>query len=307
MAGERIEGALAALPIYLRRPHTIVRPLGRFARRKPLGAIGGIIVGVFILVAIIGPFIAPFDPYKSYFTQQYAPPGEKAPDGTMFLLGTDHLGRDTLSRLLHGTRLSIKVGLISVGIGVTLGSLIGIVGAYLGGRVDLTLQRIVDALLSFPALILALAIMAVLGPSLNNVIFTLVIIFIPGSSRVVRSEALKVKETVYVEAARAIGSSDPRIIFRHVLPNCMAPYIVFATANLGLAIVVEASLSFLGAGVPVNVPSWGGMLAIAGSSYIEVSPWIILFSGLPITIVVFGFNLLGDALRDVLDPRLRGT
>ena len=279
----------------------------RFARRKPLGAVGAIIVAVFILVAIIGPFIAPFDPYKFHPTQKYAAPGETAPGGEIFILGTDHLGRDTLSRLLAGTRLSIRVGLISVGIGVTLGALIGVVGAYLGGRVDLTLQRIVDAMLSFPALILALAIMAVLGPSLNNVIFTLVIIFIPGSSRVVRSEALRVKETVYVEAARAIGCTDVRVIFRHVMPNCMAPYIVFATANLGLAIVVEASLSFLGAGVPVNVPSWGGMLAVAGSSYIEVSPWIILFSGLPITTVVFGFNLLGDALRDVLDPRLRGS
>ena len=181
------------------------------------------------------------------------------------------------------------------------------VAAYVGGHLDLLFQRIVDSMMSFPALIFAMGIMAVLGASLNNIIFTLVIILMPGSSRIIRSEALVVKETVYVEAARAIGSSDWRIIFRHVLPNCLSPYIVFATANLGFAIVVEASLSFLGVGVPPDVPSWGGMLAVAGQKYVEVSPWLVVFPSIAISLVVFGFNLFGDALRDVLDPRLRGT
>lgn len=279
----------------------------RFARRKPLGAMGGIILVVLIVVAIIAPLAAPHDPNELNLRHPYATPGATTAEGKTFLLGADSLGRDILSRLMFGARISLLVGLISVGVGVSLGALVGIVSAYLGGTVDLLVQRVVDAFMSFPALILALGMMVVLGSSLNNVIYVLIIIFIPGSARIVRSEALAVKETVYVEAARAIGSSDLRIMLRHVLPNCMAPYIVFASANLGVAIVTEASLTFLGVGTPIDVPSWGGMLAVAGSKYIEVSPWLLLFPCLTISIVVFGFNLLGDALRDVLDPRLRGT
>ena len=188
-----------------------------------------------------------------------------------------------------------------------MGALLGILSAYVGGTIDLLFQRLVDSFMAFPALIFALGIMAVLGASLNNVILVLVLVFIPGASRIVRAEALAIKETVYVEAARAVGSSDLRIMFRHIMPNCLAPYIVFATANLGFAIVVEASLSFLGVGTPPDVPSWGGMLSIAGQKYVEVSPWLLIFPSVAISIVVFGFNLFGDALRDVLDPRLRGT
>ena len=310
MAEERTGGALAALSTYWGRQPRLLKTLVRFGRQKPLGAMGGIVLVVLVVVAIIASSVAPLDPYKTNLKYKFVSPGVKTLEeegGERFLLGTDQIGRDILSRLMHGARISLYVGLISVGIGVTAGALSGIISAYLGGQVDLLVQRVVDAFMAFPALVLALGMMAVLGPSLNNVILVLVIIFIPGSSRVVRAEALRVKETVYIEAAKAIGSSNVRIMFRHVLPNCMAPYIVFATANLGVAIVTEASLTFLGAGTPPDVPSWGGMLAVGGSGYVEVSPWLLAFPALTIFIVVFGFNLLGDALRDVLDPRLRGT
>ena len=321
MAGERNVRTVEALSIYLRdtvlnrtalRGVTVVplRASMRFARRKPLGGIGGAIFLGMIITAILANFVAPFDPYKSHLTHRYSPPGEKqteAEGGRTFLLGTDNLGRDNLSRLLYGARISLYVGLISVAIGVTAGALLGVVTGYLGGTVDLAFQRVVDAMLAFPGLILALAIMAVLGPSVRNVIIVLVILFIPGSTRIIRSTALSIKETVYVDAARAIGANHLRIMRHHVGPNCVAPYIIFATMNLGLAIVIEASLSFLGLGSPPDVPSWGGSLALSGQHYVEISPWLVVFPCIAITIAVFGFNLLGDALRDVLDPRLRGT
>ena len=317
MAIERIEGALAALSENLRsillNPTAWASLIGsvtavliRFAKRKPLGAIGAIILLSMIVMALVAPIAAPFDPDETHLMYKYASPGDKV-EGRTYLLGSDQVGRDILSRLMYGARISLYVGLVSVGIGVTAGALLGVISAYLGGRVDLLVQRIVDAFMAFPILIFALGVMAVLGPSVNNVILTLVILFIPGSSRVVRSEALRVKESVYVDAARAIGGSDLRIILHHVLPNCMAPYIVFATANLALAIVAEASLTFLGVGTPPTTPTWGGMLSVAGRKYVEVSPWLMIFPSIAISIGVFGFNLLGDALRDVLDPRLRGA
>ena len=281
--------------------------LWRFAKRKPLGAIGGMIVLCLVLVAIVAPFTAPLDPYELHLTDKYASPGQQNGFGETFLLGSDSLGRDILSRVMYGARISLYVGLLSVGVGVSLGAFLGIVSGYLGGKVDLVVQRVVDAFMAFPALVFALGILAALGPSLNNVVLTLILLFIPGSARVVRSQALSVTESVYVDAARAIGASDQRIILRHVLPNCLAPYLVFATANLGLAIVIEASLTFLGVGTPIDVPSWGGMLAVAGAKYVEVAPWLLIFPSIAVVLAVFGFNLLGDALRDVLDPRLRGT
>lgn len=285
-----------------------LRASARFARRKPLGAIGAIILVVLVSVAIVAPLLAPQDPQALHLKNRFAPPGTKTADtGETLLLGGDQLGRDILSRLIHGARISLRVSLISVGIGVTIGALIGLIGAYLGGTVDLVLQRIIDAFMALPSLIFALAMIAFLGSSLNNIILVISITMIPGPARVIRSEALAVKETVYVDAARAIGSSDWRIIFRQVLPNCMAPYIVLATASLALAIILEASLSFLGFGAPPQVSSWGGMLSTAGQHYAKVAPWMLLFPGLAISIVVFGVNLFGDALRDVLDPRLRGT
>lgn len=277
----------------------------RFSRRKPLGGLGALTLAALVIVALAAPLIAPLDPRAIHIQDKYAGPGEVNAKGDRYLLGSDQLGRDTLSRLIYGSRIALRIGLISVAIGVTAGALIGIFTGYLGGKTDLIAQRVVDAMMAFPALILALGIVGLLGPSEKNVIITLVVLFIPGSSRVVRSEALRVKTSNFVEASKSVGCTDLRIILRHVLPNCMAPYIVFATANLGLAIVVEASLSFLGVGASIDEPSWGGMLREAGGKYLEVSPWLIVFPSLAIAMVVFSVNLLGDALRDVLDPRLR--
>ena len=307
MTQARTEGTRTFLATYGGRLSSLLRSAIRFARRSPLGGVGALIVVLLVIVAIVAPYITPFDPREIRLDERYATPWDRSSEGQRYILGTDQLGRDILSRLIMGARISLYVGIISVGIGVTGGALVGIVTAYIGGTVDLTVQRVVDAFMAFPALILALGIMAVLGASLQNVILVLIVIFIPGSSRVVRSTALSVKETVYIEAARAIGSSDLRIMVRHVIPNCVAPYIVFATANLGVAIIVEASLSFLGVGTPIDVPSWGGMLSYAGTKYVEVAPWLLVFPSISIFIVVFGFNVLGDALRDDLDPRLRGT
>ena len=286
----------------------IARPIFTFARRRPLGGLGALILLIMIVVAVTAPLIAPFDPRSVHVKNKFAAPGEiTEKTGERLWLGSDQLGRDTLSRLIYGTRISLYVSLISVGIGVTLGALLGIVSAYFGGVADLVLQRVVDALMAFPGLVLAMAVVAVAGASLQNVVIALVAIFLPGAARVVRSQALAIKETDYMLAGRASGATNLRLIFRHMLPNCMAPYLVFATANLGWAVVIEAGLSFLGLGTPPDVPSWGGTLAYAGQRYIEVSPWLVLFPSIAVSLAVFGFNLFGDALRDVLDPRLRGA
>lgn len=279
-----------------------------FARKQPLGVIGAAILLVMVLVAVFAPALAPFDPYAVHVVHKYASPGTVlAEAGQRFWLGADQLGRDTLSRLLYGARISLYVSLISVGIGVTLGALLGVISAYFGGKVDLLMQRLVDTVMAFPAIILALAVVSVAGASLRNVILALIVFLTPASVRVVRSQALAVKQMDYVLAAQALGATSWRVILRHMVPNCMAPYIVFATANLGFAVVVEAALSFLGVGTPPDVPSWGGMLSITGQKYVEVSPWLVVLPSVAVSIAVFGFNLLGDALRDALDPRLKGV
>ncbi len=281
--------------------------LNTFARKQPLGVIGGLILIFIVLLAFLAPVISPFDPYAVHVTYKYAAPGTVLEStGQRFWLGADQLGRDTLSRLVYGARISLYVSLISVGIGVTLGALIGIMSAYFGGKVDLLAQRLVDTVMAFPAIILALAVVSVFGAALRNFILSLIIFLTPAAARVVRAQALSVKEMDYVLAARAMGANTWRMIFYHMVPNCAAPYIVFATANLGFAVVVEAALSFLGVGTPPDVPSWGGMLSITGQKYVEVSPWLVLFPSLAVSVAVFGFNLLGDALRDALDPRLKG-
>jgi peptide/nickel transport system permease protein len=271
-----------------------------FVRRYPLGALGGAILLALILTAIFAPWIAPHDPQETSVALQYAPPGSAR------ILGGDQLGRDVLSRLIYGARISLSVGLLSVGIGVTAGTLIGIFSAYVGGTVDLVVQRLVDALMGFPPIILALGLMAALGASMNNVVIALVVILLPGATRVVRAQTLSIKELDYVLAARAINASPLRIVLRHILPNVAATYIVLSTITLGFAIVVEASLSFLGVGIPPDVPTWGGMLTLGASRYVNIAPWLAIFPGIAITLVVFAVNLLGDSLRDVLDPRLRG-
>ena len=278
-----------------------------FAKRKPFGTFGATVMVLLILIALLAPVISPFDPYRVHVTDKYAGPGDEARNGGTFLLGSDHLGRDTLSRLIYGSRISLYVGLVSVAIGVTIGSVIGIVSGYFSGKFDLVVQRIVDGFMAFPPLILALTIMAVLGQSLENVIIAVCVVLIPGAARLVRSRVLSLREMDYITAARAVGCGNGRIMFRHILPNTLATYIVFATITLGWAIIVEASLSFLGLGTPPDVPSWGGMLAVASRQWIEVSPWLVLFPALALSIVVIAFNVLGDSLRDILDPRLRGT
>src|SRR5499426_447460 len=286
---------------------TVMPALAGFVRRKPLGAVGAAVLLTMLAVALLAPYLAPFDPYEVHVRYKYANPGALVEEtGQRFWLGADQLGRDTLSRLLYGARVSLYVSLVSVGLGVTLGALIGVMSAFFGGKVDLLVQRLMDTIMAFPAIILALAIVSVAGASLRNVIVALIVLLLPASARVVRAQALAIKEMDYMLAARALGAASWRMIFRHMVPNCVAPYIVFATANLGYAVVVEAALSFLGVGTPPDVPSWGGMLSIAGQKYVEVSPWLVVFPSLVVSLTVFGFNLLGDALRDVLDPRLKG-
>jgi peptide/nickel transport system permease protein len=290
----------AETPLRLRPKPAPPAALFRFVRRYPLGALGGAILLAMILTAIFAPLIAPHDPQATSVERQYARPGSE------LILGGDQLGRDVLSRLIYGTRISLYVGLLSVGIGVTAGTLIGILSAYAGGVVDLVVQRLVDALMGFPPIILALGLMAALGASMNNVVIALVVILLPGATRVVRAQTLSIKELDYVLAARAINASPLRIVLRHILPNVAATYIVLSTITLGFAIVVEASLSFLGVGIPPDVPTWGGMLTLGASRYVNIAPWLAIFPGIAITLVVFAVNLLGDSLRDVLDPRLRG-
>jgi peptide/nickel transport system permease protein len=267
-------------------------------RRQPLGAAGGVIVLVLIAVAVLAPRLAPHGPKEATFAPYLAPSAE-------FPMGTDQLGRDVLSRVIWGARLSLYVGLVSVLFGITAGSLWGAVTAYLGGAADTGSQRVVDSVMALPPIILALALMAALGQSVNNVIIALVVLLTPTAARTVRSIALGITASPYMESARAVGASNLRIIGRHLIPNCMAGYIVLVTTNVSYAIVVEASLSFIGAGAPPDEPSWGGMLT-AGIQAIETAPWMIFFPGLAISLAVFGLNLFGDSIRDVTDPRLRG-
>jgi peptide/nickel transport system permease protein len=272
--------------------------VARIARRQPLGIAGGIIVLSLVLMAIFAEQLAPYDPKHAAF-EIYHPPN------WAFIMGTDHLGRDIFSRVVWGARLSLYVGLVSVSVGITAGSLWGIVTGYLGGVADSLSQRVVDTLMGFPALILALSLMAVLQQSVHNVIITLAILLMPTAARTLRSTALSLKEMGFVESARAMGASHARIIFGHIVPNCLATYIVLFTVNVAYAIVVEAALSFLGLGAPPDEPSWGGMLNAAAHA-IQRAPWIALFPGLAISLTVFGLNMLGDAIRDLTDVKLRG-
>jgi peptide/nickel transport system permease protein len=283
-----------------------VMAVAKFSRRKPLGAVGGVIVLALLVMALLAPVISPYDPRQIIREANNRVPVHVAP-GSTYLLGTDHVGRDVLSRAIHGARISLYVGVGAVLIGVTGWFIVGMVSAYVGGAVDLIVQRIVDAMMAVPGLIIVLAIMAVLGSSLNNVIIAIVIGMLAPVVRTVRSQVLSVKEMEYVVAARAIGAPSARIIGRHLMPNCLAIYLILATYYLGFAIILEASLSFLGVGVPPDVPSWGGMLTAAAQGHITRAPWAGIFPGLAIFIAVLGFNLLGDALRDVLEPRLRGV
>jgi peptide/nickel transport system permease protein len=272
---------------------------GEFCARRPLGAAGAAIVVVMVFLAATANVIAPYDPLETDYAAMLAAPNNA------HWLGTDAFGRDVLSRIIYGSRTALLVGIGASAIGATLGSLIGVASAFFGGRVDLLVQRVMDVFFAFPVIILALAVVAILGTGAENVILAIAVPMVPRCARVVRASALAVREMPYVDAARAAGFGNPRIIMRHMLPNVMAPILIMATAFLGEAILLEASLSFLGLGVQEPVASWGLMLRGAAVQFAESAPWMAIFPGLAISLAVFGFNLFGDSLRDALDPKLR--
>jgi peptide/nickel transport system permease protein len=272
----------------------------RLIREKPLGLLGACIVFGLLGVAIFADVIAPYGYAQTHLLQRFQA------SSVEHWLGTDQLGRDMLSRLIYGTRVSLTVSLGATALGTFLGTLIGVTSAFFGGRYDLGVQRFVDAWEAFPGLLLLLTIMSLLGPGLFNVMVVLGLSFGIQNSRVIRGVALSVKENAYIEAAQAFGGSNLRIMLRHMLPNVTAIIIVVATIGLGNLILVEASLSFLGFGVPPPYPTWGGMLSLQGLSYMYQAPWLAIWPGVALSAAVFGFNMFGDALRDLLDPRLRG-
>ena len=271
-----------------------------FVVRKPLGAVGAAIILLMTALAVLAPVIAG-DPLKLNIIDALASPSGK------YLLGTDDLGRDLWSRIVNGAQISLIVGFSAVALGSGTGGVLGLISAFYGGKVDIIVQRAMDTLMSIPTLILALAIMASLGTGLMNVVLAIGIVQIPRANRIVRSQAFAVKQSEFALAARSIGASDVRIMALHIFPQCIAPWLIIATAGLGTAIISEASLSFLGLGVPPPEPSWGGMLSGRAREFYAVAPWLAIWPGVAISLAVYGFNLFGDAVRDVLDPRLRGT
>ncbi len=291
--------------IVLVRPerHVLVQAtvtLGRFARRKPLGAAGIAIIVLAVAAALLGPSLAPYDPWEMHRLDRFQSPSMS------YLLGTDNLGRDIFSRTLYGTRVSLYVGLITMIISAAGGLALGVGTAYIGGKFDLIIQRFVDTVIATPTLILALALIAALGPSINNVILAIAIVQTPRITRVIRSAALSIKQTPYIDSARAMGGTNLRIMLRHVAPNTFGPLLIVATSAIGSIIITESTLSFLGLGVDAETITWGVLLSGDTRQYISGAPWMALGPGFAITLVVFGVNMLGDALRDVLDPKLRG-
>lgn len=291
------------------QPHSEVRAfrrsiwkgLVRFIVRKPLGAAGAGMILVMVVFAYVGVLFMPYGKLEQNVPEALQAPSLRHP------LGTDQFGRDMLTRIMYASQVSLFIGFATVLMSGIVGGILGVVSGYTGGKVDLLFQRIVDVLMSFPLLILAMAIVVMLGATTYNVIIAIAISYAPRLARVVRSVALSVREKQYVEAARAIGCPDWRIMLYHVAPQCIAPILVLVTAQLGAAILVESSLSFLGMGTQEPNPSLGNMLSGAAAGYFEMAPWMAIYPGLAIGVAVFGFNVFGDALRDVLDPRLRGA
>jgi peptide/nickel transport system permease protein len=278
-----------------------VRSFLLFCRRKPLGAVGAFLVLVMLVMALGAAWIAPY----SY--DDSIPGARMKPPSAQFWMGTDNLSRDMWSRVVYGARVSVTVGFVTIALSTLMALAIGVSSAYIGGAYDMAVQRFVDAWMSFPYLVIILSLMSVLGPGLPNLILSLSILVAASSARVIRGAALSVMENPYIESARAMGTGHLRIVLHHVVPNLMATVIIVATIGLGGVILAESSLSFLGLGVPPPHPSWGAMLAGSGRSFMQRAPWMAIFPGAAISLAVFGFNMLGDALRDVLDPRLRGT
>ncbi len=278
----------------------VLKGTRNFIVRKPLGAVGAAIILLMTALAVLAPVIAG-DPLKLNIVDALESPSGK------YLLGTDDFGRDLWSRIVNGAQISLIVGFSAVALGSGTGGVLGLISAFYGGKVDIIVQRAMDTLMSIPTLILALAIMASLGTGLMNVVLAIGIVQIPRANRIVRSQAFAVKQSEFALAARSIGAGDVRIMALHIFPQCVAPWLIIATAGLGTAIISEASLSFLGLGVPPPEPSWGGMLSGRAREFYSVAPWLAIWPGVAISLAVYGFNLFGDAVRDVLDPRLRGT
>jgi peptide/nickel transport system permease protein len=293
-----LRGAPAVKPTGLRR---VGRTLRIFTWRSPMSAFWGCIAALIVTMAVAAPVLTPYDPLKSDFRSMSKPPTER------HWFGTDQIGRDVLSRVVYGSRASLTVAMGAVLFGTTLGALWGLASGFLGGRFDMISQRIIEFLQSFPDLILAMAIAMALGAGFGTVIIAIAITRIPFGGRVIRAVVLSLKELSYVEAARGVGASKLRVMLRHILPQCIAPYLILATTHLGVAIVIEAALGFLGVGIPPPTPTWGNMLADSLNAGLVPPWWLVLFPGAAITVTVLAFNLLGDGIRDILDPRLRGA
>ena len=271
----------------------------RFTRQRPLGALGAAIIVIMIVAAVLAGFVAPYDPLTTDYASMLQAPS------SFHWFGTDSFGRDVFTRILYGSRTALWIGFASSFLGATLGGIIGVTSAYFGGKIDLVLQRFMDLLLSFPLVILALVVVSLLGSGMTNVIFAITVPMVPRCAIIVLSSALALREMPFVEAARALGFGPLHIILRHMLPNVMAPYLIMLTAFLGQAILLEASLSFLGLGVAEPQAAWGLMLRGAAVEFAERAPWMAIYPGIAISLSVFAFNLFGDSLRDALDPKLR--
>ncbi|MDP2331851.1 MAG: ABC transporter permease [Reyranella sp.] len=282
-------------------PSGTMRFVGRLFRDKPLGAFGFVICVIFLFCGLFADVLAP------YGYNQVSPLNRLKPPSAQFWLGTDNLGRDMLSRCLYGAQLSVIIGLSAAGLATVVSVFVGIVSGYLGGKFDMVMQRFVDAWMSFPDLVILIVVVSVVGPGMGPVIVILGLLYGIGGSRIIRSAVLSVRENAYVHAAQSTGASLPRILWRHILPNVMAPVIVLFTTRVGAVILAESGLAFLGLGVPPPAPTWGGMLSGSGRSFMYLAPWLALAPGLCITIVVYAINVFGDALRDLLDPRMRGS
>jgi len=291
------DSAQFIVPDEIRKPWYV--RFGDLMRRQPLGTAGAFVVVLMVLATIFAEVLSPYDPELISFESMLVPPSVD------HWMGTDAFGRDILTRIIYGARTALFVGFTAAFVGSTLGLILGVASAYFGGLFDLVVQRLVDILMAFPLIVLALAVVATLGAGTVNVVIAITIPFIPQCARVVRSSALAIREIPYVDAARALGFGHSRIIMRHMVPNVMAPYLIMVTTFVGHAILLEASLSYLGLGVQEPTAAWGLMLQGGAEEFAESAPWVPIFPGLAITLAVFGFNLFGDALRDLLDPRLR--
>ncbi len=298
---KRQDSAAAIAELTRQRPPYLAEIGVRLVREKPLGFANAVIVLILLLSGLLADVIAPYRYAEAHPKDGFSPPSSK------YLLGTDQLGRDVLSRIIYGARVSMGLGLIVTILGSIGSAALGMISGYYGGKLDLALQRIVDAWMAFPGLVITISLVSVLGPGIPQLILVLTLFSIFPSSRVIRSAVFAIKENQYIEAAKAVGCQDPRILMQYVLPNIMATIIVLATVRLGAVILIEASLSFLGFGLPPPFPTWGAMLSGQARAYMLEAPWLAIWPGVALSLAVYSLNMFGDALRDLLDPRLRGA